>query len=207
MKFLHKEQRGFGVLGVIVIGLVVLSLAGGVILLRRQNNKEGPTSTTPTPETSTNFTNENETKPSDNKEEGDKKDGKSKTCSLLTGEEVEKIIGYKILKITPIQETSDLSQCGYEFNMYGSSVNNQIVVQYGTSPADISLFNMRKNNPDTEAVSGLGDEALWYKFGVLDVKVGSAVLSINMQLTSVELNGGNIKPLAIEMAKIALERL
>ncbi len=124
-------------------------------------------------------------------------------CDLLTREEVSAAIGRTVTAAT-VKESGGLKECFYSFGGRDPDASPAVVVWFSTDSGERAAFDFTKGNGDP--VPGLGDEAVW--FGAeLKVRAKGGVLDVNMTISDVTINGGDLKSVAVRLARTALERI
>lgn len=121
----------------------------------------------------------------------------------MTSDEVGAAIGRKITAAT-IRESDGLQQCFYSFGGSDPDASPAVVVWFSTGSGEQAAFDFTKANG--EPVSGVGDEAVWFG-SELKVKAKGGILDVNMTISDVTINGGDLKTVAVRLARMALERI
>ncbi|MEU5723849.1 hypothetical protein ABZ783_18755 [Micromonospora sp. NPDC047738] len=122
---------------------------------------------------------------------------------LLTKTEMSRLAGVEIVATDTDESSQEVAVCAYHFH---STDGPAILLQYHRGGAAMI------NNPlfkGTEKVSGLGTPAEWFDGQAgLHVAVGDGdALEVMLGVSSVKLRGGDLKGLAVDIAKLALTRL
>ncbi|OKI52810.1 hypothetical protein [Micromonospora sp. CB01531] len=122
---------------------------------------------------------------------------------LLTKTEMSRMAGVEIVATDTDESSKEVAVCAYHFH---SADGPAILLQYHRGGAAMI------NNPlfkGTEKVSGLGTPAEWFDGQAgLHVAVGDGdALEVMLGVSSVKLRGGDLKGLAVDIAKLALTRL
>lgn len=122
---------------------------------------------------------------------------------LLTKAEMSQLAGVEIVATDTEESSKEVAVCAYHFHSASGPV---ILLQYHRGGAAML------NNPlfkGTEKVTGLGTPAEWFAGqSGLHVAVGDGdALEVMLGASSVKLRGGDLKGLAVDIAKLALTRL